>query len=213
MTEGFIVGGIVQWGLGLGLPLLLRFVFLRRPVSKVTAFLTALLVWFVVFSAFYALFMAAGQIETFTQRAHGGIGLVSFISYFIMRSGVTRPLAGLHEGVMARSDMDQTTDETKEPQPNNTFSQIPGVSSSPVTTGFLNVNVDWLFNWIPRLIKKIYYRFRYVFAAIALVASLGGVYWLLVPHTYEDCILKNLKGSKSDLAVREIRSACRKKHR
>ncbi len=89
----------------------------------------------------------------------------------------------------------------------------PKLDPPLATTGFMNINVDWIFNWIPKLMKKIYHRFKFVFAAIALAIIFGGIYWLSIPHTYQDCILKNLKGTQNQMAVREIRSACRKKYR
>jgi hypothetical protein len=47
-----------------------------------------------------------------------------------------------------------------------------------------------------------------IFLALLIIATLGLGYWLTRPVSYEDCILQNMRGVKSDDAAREIKFAC-----
>ena len=76
---------------------------------------------------------------------------------------------------------------------------------SPAATSFLKTNVDWIFNWLPRLIKKTHLFLRPAFSVIILIILLLGLYWLFFPQTYSDCILRNMTGVENDRAAKEIR--------
>ena len=47
---------------------------------------------------------------------------------------------------------------------------------------------------------------------VAILSVFFGYWWIATPHSYDDCILKNLSGSgKSDEATYYIEKACRSK--
>ena len=74
-----IVSAILTWGVGLTPPLLIRFAFLRRPISKGWAIGTAAIFWFINIIIFTAL----GS----TSKTHGALFLVAWASYAILRKG------------------------------------------------------------------------------------------------------------------------------
>lgn len=67
----------ITWIIGLTPPLLIRYVFLRRPMSKKTAIITIAL--FYLFNLF--LFIAMGS----TSKSHAAVLLIAFVSYWILR--------------------------------------------------------------------------------------------------------------------------------
>ena len=50
-----IISGILTWGIGLTPPILIRFVFLRKPLSKGWAIGIVIFLWFINFVLFTAL--------------------------------------------------------------------------------------------------------------------------------------------------------------
>jgi hypothetical protein len=74
-----LVSAIATWGIGLGPPLLIRFVFMRRPIGKAGAIGLVTLFW--IFNI--ALFTALGS----QSNSHGALALVAFASYAILRRG------------------------------------------------------------------------------------------------------------------------------
>ncbi|MFA5555000.1 MAG: hypothetical protein WCZ89_07235 [Phycisphaerae bacterium] len=77
-----IVSAILTWGIGLAPPLLIRFAFLRRPVSKGWAIGTAAIFWFININ----IFTAIGS----TSKTHGALFLVAWASYAILRQGAKK---------------------------------------------------------------------------------------------------------------------------
>ena len=74
-----IVSAIMTWGIGLAPPLLTRFIFLRRPMSKVAA-----IVFVVAFLLINLMsFMALGS----RSKTHAALLLVALVSYYILRAG------------------------------------------------------------------------------------------------------------------------------
>lgn len=73
---------IFTWGIGLTPPLLIRFAFMRRPISKGWAIGTVALFW--VFNL--VLFTALGS----QSKSHGALALVAFVSYAILRKGAKK---------------------------------------------------------------------------------------------------------------------------
>ena len=80
-----IVSAILTWGVGLTPPLLIRFAFLRRPISKGWAIGTAAIFWFINIIIFTAL----GS----TSKTHGALFLVAWASYAILRKGAKKKSA------------------------------------------------------------------------------------------------------------------------
>lgn len=74
-----IVSAILTWSIGLAPPLLIRFVFLQRPLSKPWAFILVAGFW--IFNVI--LFTSLGS----TSRTHGALFLVAWVSYAILRKG------------------------------------------------------------------------------------------------------------------------------
>lgn len=79
-----IFSAIITWGIGLTPPLLIRFVFVRRPISKRWAIGTVILFWFFNFVIFSANAAAHGG------RIGGAIVLIAFASYPILRKGAKK---------------------------------------------------------------------------------------------------------------------------
>jgi len=50
-----------------------------------------------------------------------------------------------------------------------------------------------------------------VSALFALLVSVVGIWYVVTPHSYEDCILKNLKAGMAETAVVSVRTACANK--
>lgn len=74
-----IISAILTWGIGLAPPILIRFIFLRRPISKGWAIGTAIIFLFINILIFTAL----GS----TSKTHGALFLVAWASYAILRKG------------------------------------------------------------------------------------------------------------------------------
>jgi hypothetical protein len=79
-----IISAILTWGIGLTPPLLIRFAFLRRPISKGWAIGTVILFGFINFVIFSANAAARGG------RIGGAFVLIAFASYAILRKGAKK---------------------------------------------------------------------------------------------------------------------------
>ncbi len=77
-----IVSAILTWGIGLTPPLLLRFAFLRRPISKGGAISIVVFLWVINF----VLFTALGS----ESKTHAALFLVAWASYAILRKGAKK---------------------------------------------------------------------------------------------------------------------------
>lgn len=82
-----IISAIFTWGIGLVPPLLIRFAFLRRPISKGWAVATVILFGFINFVIFSANAAARGG------RIGGAFVLIAFASYAILRKGAKKKSA------------------------------------------------------------------------------------------------------------------------
>lgn len=78
----WIISAIFTWGIGLTPPILIRFLFLKRPISKGWAFGVITIFWIVNLIFFTAL----GS----TSKTHGALLLVALASYAILRKGVRK---------------------------------------------------------------------------------------------------------------------------
>lgn len=74
-----LISALFTWGIGLAPPLLIRFLFLRRPIGKGWAIGTAAIFWFINI----ILFTALGS----TSKTHSALFLVAWASYAILRKG------------------------------------------------------------------------------------------------------------------------------
>ena len=80
-----IISAILTWGIGLTPPLLIRFAFLRRPISKGWAIGIVVFLWFINF----VLFTALGS----ESKTHAALFLVAWASYAILRKGAKKKSA------------------------------------------------------------------------------------------------------------------------
>jgi len=80
-----IISAILTWGIGLTPPLLIRFAFLRRPISKGWAISIVVFLWFINFVFFTAL----GS----ESKTHAALFLVAWASYAILRKGAKKKSA------------------------------------------------------------------------------------------------------------------------
>ena len=74
-----IISVILTWGIGLSIPLLLRYVFLRRPINKTPAIVIVVILLFLQL----ALWISLGS----TSKTHFVLLLIAYISYYILRKG------------------------------------------------------------------------------------------------------------------------------
>ena len=80
-----IISAILTWGIGLTPPLLIRFAFLRRPISRGWAIGTVALLWIINIMLFTAL--------DSESKTHAALFLVAWASYAILRKGVKKKSA------------------------------------------------------------------------------------------------------------------------
>lgn len=80
-----IISVILTWGIGLTPPLLIRFAFLRHPISKGWAIGIVVFLWFINF----VLFTALGS----ESKTHAALFLVAWASYAILRKGAKKKSA------------------------------------------------------------------------------------------------------------------------
>lgn len=80
-----LVSALITWSVGLAPPLLIRFVFMRRPIGKGWAIGLVALIW--LFNI--VLFTALGS----QSKSHGALALVAFASYAILRKGAKKMAA------------------------------------------------------------------------------------------------------------------------
>lgn len=76
---GLLISIIITWGIGLIPPLLIRFVILRRPISKRYAIVLVILFGLINFVIFAAI------ADTQGRRPGGAFILIGFVSYWILR--------------------------------------------------------------------------------------------------------------------------------
>ena len=81
-----IISALLTCGIGLTPPLLIRFLFMRRPIGKGWAIGTAAIFWFINIIIFTAL----GS----TSKTHGALFLVAWTSYAILRKGHKKVAVG-----------------------------------------------------------------------------------------------------------------------
>ncbi len=81
-----IISTLLTWGVGLSIPLILRFLVFKKPVGKITAVGIVFLNWF--FDLCF--FIAIGS----ESKTHGALFLVALVSYGILRGkdGVNKVL-------------------------------------------------------------------------------------------------------------------------
>lgn len=74
-----IISFILTWVIGLSVPLLLRYVFLRRPINKTPAIIIVVILLFLQL----ALWISLGS----TNKSHVVLYLIALVSYNILRKG------------------------------------------------------------------------------------------------------------------------------
>ncbi|MFA7209565.1 MAG: hypothetical protein WC120_04745 [Parcubacteria group bacterium] len=89
---------IFTWGFGLLIPTLLRFVFLKRPLSKTKSFLIVFILWFIQL-VFYT------SLDT-KSRTHNALVLVAVASYWILRAGAS-------DKIKINKEIDEKLETTK----------------------------------------------------------------------------------------------------
>ena len=72
-----IISIILTWGIGLSVPLLIRYVFLRRPINKIPAIVIVVILLFLQL----ALWTSLGSVN----KSHIVLVLIAYISYGILR--------------------------------------------------------------------------------------------------------------------------------
>jgi hypothetical protein len=80
-----LVSALGTWGIGLAPPLLIRFVFVRRPIGKGWAIGLVASLWILN----VALFTALGT----QSKSHGALALVAFVSYALLRKGARKVIS------------------------------------------------------------------------------------------------------------------------
>lgn len=121
---------IITWGIGLAPPLLIRYIFLKRPVSRWPAIGICASFW--VFNVI--LFTALGS----KSRSHFALTLVAFVSYWLLRRSEKR---SEDHGPTATELQDTTMPGTDERKTDTGFVAVP-VALQPVPTPASNASSD-----------------------------------------------------------------------
>ena len=90
----FIISIIITWSIGLSIPVLIRYVFLRRPINKIPAIVIVVILLFLQL----ALWISLGS----TSKTHFVLVLIAYVSYYILRKGNK----GKHKVVKDKDDID-----------------------------------------------------------------------------------------------------------
>jgi tetratricopeptide (TPR) repeat protein len=90
----FVISAILTWGIGLSVPVLIRFVFLRRPINKNPAIIIVVILYFL------QLFMWIGLGST--SKSHAALFFIAYASYYILR----KRNKGEYEVVKDRDDVE-----------------------------------------------------------------------------------------------------------
>jgi len=75
-TFDLLISFIITWAIGLLPPLLIRYVFLKKPLSKKASIITCILLW--IFNI--VIFISLGS----ESKAHGVLLLVAYVSYLLL---------------------------------------------------------------------------------------------------------------------------------
>ena len=94
MIPMFVISAILTWGIGLSVPVLIRYVFLRRPINKNPAIVIVVILYFI------QLFMWIGLGST--SKSHAALFFIAFASYYILR----KRNKGEYEVVKDRDDVE-----------------------------------------------------------------------------------------------------------
>jgi len=94
MIPMFIISAILTWGIGLSAPVLIRYVFLRRPINKNPAIVIVVILYFI------QLFMWIGLGST--SKSHAALFFIAFASYYILR----KRKKGEYEVIKDKDDID-----------------------------------------------------------------------------------------------------------
>ena len=107
----FIISAILTWGIGLSAPVLIRYVFLRRPINKNPAIVIVVILYFI------QLFIWTGLGST--NKSHAVLLLIAYVSYQILR----KRNKGEYEVVKDRDDAEFLV------KPNTTTGEVFGQES------------------------------------------------------------------------------------
>lgn len=72
-----IISIIITWSIGLSVPVLIRYVFLRRPINKVPAIVIVVILYFIQLFIWIGL----GSIN----KSHVVLFFIAYVSYYILR--------------------------------------------------------------------------------------------------------------------------------
>ena len=75
----FIISIIITWSIGLSVPVLIRYVFLRKPINKTPAIVIVVILYFI------QLFIWIGLGST--SKSHAVLFLIAYVSYYILNKG------------------------------------------------------------------------------------------------------------------------------
>jgi len=117
LTFDMIVSIIVFWSLALFPPLITRFVFLKKPMRKYSAYIFVVLFWFINYTAQYLAGALRQELEGGGPPHPGMIGLVlmALATFAILRQGAEpkeKPVApNLNEKPATREDWETPKDD------------------------------------------------------------------------------------------------------
>lgn len=84
-----ILGLILTWGIGLFIPLILRFLILKRPIERKCAIIVVVILWF----ANFILFTTLGS----ESKTHFALFMVAYASYLILHKGFIKDSKTKHK--------------------------------------------------------------------------------------------------------------------
>jgi hypothetical protein len=172
------VSFLMTWGIGLTPPLLIRYVFVKRPISRGPAIALVVAFWFFNF----LLFTALGS----QSKTHSALLLVALVSYFILTKGATRKNKGK-----------DTLRKTNEGKKAHVKPQHPKVESSNSARTVLEEDGEGSISQIRDLYKNAFVAMEYRPDAKAAFDKLGNI-----PRRFKirylELLEQNPKGSVND---------------
>ena len=75
-----IISFILTWVIGLSVPVLIRYVFLRRPINKFPALFIVIILYFI---QIFVWVVVLGS----TSKTHAALFFVAYVSYYILNKG------------------------------------------------------------------------------------------------------------------------------
>lgn len=182
----WIAGTVILCGTLL-IPVAIRWWILKRPLTKVSGGIIAVVTWAALFLFFYWAASLVDQQDAYARKGHVGIMLIALATYWILVSDRKRPAIQDRENklVDSKNEKDSEDENIKPPA----IGQAVSRSIFPAHIVLLIVGIG-----------------------IGYVGSVV-INKFNTPQTYDECILKLMPAAQTREAALFIRTSCDNKHK